>query len=196
MIFLVLTSLTLVVGLIGIALGIVYLIVPDATPFAITLTLTAGVLLTSSSVFGLRARSDAVAFDSWIWIHRHEILGSGASYKGECIRAATRVTQFVLIVSFIHITSRLNSRFYPWKERRPWPVAIQFSLASAVIGWWSVHGLVYTPLAIFKNLTFAYTKTAAELIAEMTSKKLTEEERHEARLQAQLGSHREPPPAA
>jgi hypothetical protein len=72
--------------------------------------------------------------------------------------------------------------------------ALLFSLPTGIMDWWSTHGLVYTPLAIFKNLTFAYTKTAAELIAEITPKKLAEEETREARLDAQLRLRREPPP--
>jgi hypothetical protein len=196
MIFLVLTSLMLIVGLVGIALGVAFLIVPDATGFARLLMLTSGSLLTSASIFALRARREATGFEDWLWTNRHEILGSGALYKDQCIRAQTRLTQFVLIVSFVHLTSRLNSRCYGWEQARPWFTALVFSLSTGIMGWWSTHGLVYTPLAIFKNLTLAYTKTAAERIAEITPQKLAEEEKYEALLQAQLRVHRQPPPAA
>lgn len=195
MIFLVLTSLMLMVGLVGIALGVAFLLVPDATWFARILMLTSGSLLTSASIFAFRARREAIAFEGWLWTNRHQILGSGAIYKGQRIRAKTRLTQFVLIVSFVHFTSRLNSRFYGWEQTRPWVTALLFSLATGIIGWWSTQGIVYTPLAIFKNLTFAYTKTAAERIAEMTPKKVVEEERRVAQLEAQLRLRREPPPA-
>lgn len=185
----------LMFGLVAIVVGIAYLLVPDATWFARSLMLISGSLLTGASLFGIRAHREAVGFEDWLWTNRDEILGGGASYKGQRVRAQTRLTQFVLVVSLIHITSRLNSRYYAWEQGRPWFTAMLFTFSTGVMGWWSAQGLVYTPLAIFKNLKFAYTKTAAERIAEMTPKKLEEEEKREAQLEAQLSLRREPPPA-
>jgi len=62
-------------------------------------------------------------------------------------------------------------------------------MATAIAGWWSLPGLVFTPLAIYKNLRFAYTKTAGEVIGGMV------EERSPSREHADdTGTGKPPPP--
>lgn len=166
---------TLIAGLICLTIGIGASF--SGTRFSMGLFLSGGVILTSASLFGIREARKAEKFKEQLWVHWREILGPGITLEGQRIQAKTQLTQFVLIVSFAVVSSKILTRFHPWSHRRPWSTAILFSIATAIAGWWSFEGIIFTPLAIYKNLRFAYTKTAGEVIGEMVEQRSPRHER-------------------
>jgi hypothetical protein len=90
--------------------------------------------------------------------------GTGASYHDQWITAATPTRQLTLCASFLLVGFRLPSRVLiagvdPIGSR----VAV-YSLGTLLLGWWSLHGLFWTPGALFTNLRGGREGTVGALL--------------------------------
>src|SRR5262245_5898127 len=96
---------TLIAGLICLSIGIGASF--SGTRFSMGLFLTSGVVITSASLFGIREAWKAGKFKEWLWVHWREILGPSVTLDGHRVHAKTQLTQFVIIVSFAIVSSKV-----------------------------------------------------------------------------------------
>jgi len=87
--------------------------------------------------------------------------GRGAALAGP----GTRLVFFEYVISPVFLTLRRPSRLYALPAgSRGLLRGLPYTLASLLLGWWGVPwGLVYTPLALWTNLTGGREVTAEEL---------------------------------
>jgi len=68
------------------------------------------------------------------------------------IKNGLRVVQFQYTVSAIYLSLMMPSRiFLLQRGQRPFLTGIRYSLLSALVGWWSFAGLIWTPAVIIRN---------------------------------------------
>ncbi len=112
-----------------------------------------GALLLAIFAHQWREQREEKEFAAWLAANAQAILsGGGAIYRDRTITASTPTRQLTLCVSFLVIGFRLPSRALidgvdPMGAR----VAV-YSLGTLLLGWWSIHGLFWTPGALFHNL--------------------------------------------
>jgi hypothetical protein len=90
----------------------------------------------------------------------HDGTGPAAPLAGP----GPRLVFFEYVISLVFLTLRRPSRLYalPPGSRGLWQ-GLPYTLASLLLGWWGVPwGLVYTPLALWTNLTGGREVTAEE----------------------------------
>jgi hypothetical protein len=112
-----------------------------------------GALLLGIFAHQWRERREAKEFLAWLQTNAQTIRSGGpAFYRDRPITAATPTRQLTLCVSFLIVGFRLPSRVLiggvdPMGGR----IAV-YTLGTLLLGWWSVHGLFWTPGALFNNL--------------------------------------------
>jgi hypothetical protein len=112
-----------------------------------------GALLVGIFAHQWRERREEKEFLTWLQANAQTIRSGGAAfYRDRSISASTPTRQLTLCVSLLVIGFRLPSRALiegvdPMGRR----VAV-YSLGTLLLGWWSLHGLIWTPGALFNNL--------------------------------------------
>jgi hypothetical protein len=108
---------------------------------------------------------DEKAFLAWLETNAAALrAGGGASYRDQWITAATPTRQLTLCASFLLVGFRLPSRVLvagvdPMGAR----VAV-YTLGTLLLGWWSLHGLFWTPGALITNLRGGREGTVGTLL--------------------------------
>jgi hypothetical protein len=108
-------------------------------------------------------RAEAV-FAAWLVANAAAIQRGGAHYQGRWVTADTRTRQFTLVVSVLIVGFKLPSRPFiagidPIADR-----AVICTLLTLVLGWWSVEGLMWTPVALVVNVCGGRSSTLGQEI--------------------------------
>lgn len=75
-----------------------------------------------------------------------------ASPLSVSIRHGARLVQFQHTVSALYVALLLPSRIFVLERgQRPFLTSLRYSLSSALLGWWSIPGLIWTPMVIVRN---------------------------------------------
>lgn len=109
------------------------------------------VLLCAFVVYQRDARHERDLLD-WLELNAAAIRKGGADYDGFTVTMHTPVRQFGLCVSALVIAWRLPSRLLLEGKDDVRLRGIVFSVATLLLGWWSLSGLVWTPAALVRNL--------------------------------------------
>ena len=68
------------------------------------------------------------------------------------IKNGKRLIQFQYTVSAIYLSMMVPSKIYVFEPgRSSFPAGLKYSLLSALVGWWSIAGLIWTPAVIIRN---------------------------------------------
>ena len=85
----------------------------------------------------------------------------------ERITEGSHLVAFKLVLSFIIVSYTINTKLYPYRDRKPWLQAAWYSLLSLVFGIWSLPGLIYAPLSVLDNLRFERTLEVSALLRQL-----------------------------
>ena len=118
-----------------------------ATGFAI------GAFLLAAFVHQRREQRVAAEFRSWLAANAAAILQRGGAQCGDTwVTADTRTRQLTLCISMIVVGFKLPSRPLIEGHDTIGARAVLYSLLTMMLGWWSLHGLLWTPVAMVHNL--------------------------------------------
>ena len=83
------------------------------------------------------------------------------------IQKGAKFVVFQYVISLLVITFRRNSNIYFVKaDESAFVKGLPFTLLSLVLGWWGIpFGIIYTPIAVFTNLSGGKDVTAEVLAA-------------------------------
>lgn len=83
------------------------------------------------------------------------IEGKTSSQLRSELNQGGRFLVFTYVISLGIITFRRSSAIiYAAPGEAPWVKGLPYSLLSLLMGWWGIpFGLIYTPMAIYKNLS-------------------------------------------
>ncbi|HEV2117860.1 MAG TPA: hypothetical protein VGR48_17630, partial [Terriglobales bacterium] len=86
-------------------------------------------------------------------------------YNSKKITPRTVVTQYQACISFLVVTTRFRSPRVVVGSDKSQGTAIIYTVISALFGWWGFPwGFIYTPQAIYRNLSGGYRESIAELL--------------------------------
>jgi hypothetical protein len=115
-----------------------------------------------------RATSNATQlseFESWLTANSKEILSKGATYNGTRITSQTEMTQFMMTVSVIFLTSKFPSRYYVAGRDNVVFSQLACTFATLLLGWWGIPwGPIYTVQTVIKNMSGGYKISVGEYL--------------------------------
>lgn len=120
------------------------------------------------AVFWLQRQEQkrAIAFFEWLAANAEAIVQrGGAQYGDRRVTGDTRTRELTLCVSFLIAGFRLPSRPIIEGAERLGGRAAVYTLGTLLLGWWSIHGLFWTPVALFSNLRGGRQVTVRDHIA-------------------------------
>jgi carbon starvation protein CstA len=124
-----------------------------------------GALLIGIFAHKMRERREEKEFLTWLQANAQAILaGGGASYRDRTITASTPTRQLTLCVSFLVIGFRLPSRVLIAGVDPMGGRVAAYTLGTLLLGWWSLHGLFWTPGALITNLRGGREGTVGTLL--------------------------------
>ena len=103
------------------------------------------------------------------WIAQNEkfIEGGSASYEGQRVTLNSLVTRYNCVCSFIFFTARTCSPYVLVDSDKATTMAWRYNLMTFLFGWWSIFGLAYTPIALYKNMVGKEQRRVAEVLYEI-----------------------------
>jgi hypothetical protein len=123
-----------------------------------------GALLLAIFLHQRREQRTEAAFNAWLAANAAAIQAGGASYNDQWITASTPTRQLTLCVSFLVVGFRLPSRpLIAGVDPMGGRVAA-YTLGTLLLGWWSLHGLFWTPGALLTNLRGGRESTVGQLL--------------------------------
>ncbi len=123
-----------------------------------------GALLLAIFLHQRREQRTEAAFNIWLLANAAAIQAGGATYQDRLITAATPTRQLTLCVSFLVVGFRLPSRpLIAGVDPMGGRVAV-YTLGTLLLGWWSLHGLFWTPGALVTNLRGGRESTVGQLL--------------------------------
>ena len=155
----------LAVGLLFLAGALYNLLGPVRdTPETLAGLAIAGVLIgLSFFVKSERRKDDALL--AWLSENSSVISAGGARYGDVLITPDTRLTQYVVALSFLVVSFRVPSRLYIVGHDASPLVATAFTAISLLLGWWGVPwGPVYTLRAVWTNVRGGAARTVADIV--------------------------------
>jgi hypothetical protein len=112
-----------------------------------------GALLVGIFVHKMRERREEKAFLAWLQANAKTLASGGSALYGDrSISASTPTRQLTLCVSFLVVGFRLPSRVLIEGVDPMGGRVAAYTLGTLLLGWWSLHGLFWTPGALFHNL--------------------------------------------
>jgi hypothetical protein len=112
-----------------------------------------------------KEQEKALDFLHWVQSNRQMIQQGWSYYNDKKITPRTVVTQYQACISFLVATTRFRSPRVVVGSDKSQGTAIIYTLISALFGWWGFPwGFIYTPQAIFRNLSGGYRESIAELL--------------------------------
>jgi hypothetical protein len=110
-------------------------------------------------------RRRAMAFLTWLWANREAVRAHGSRYDEREIRSSTELVQFEIVSSFIILATRQRTA-YSLAGTGQAVVARTFAtLVTLIFGWWSLHGLAWTIMALVRNLGSGSRTTVEAVLA-------------------------------
>jgi hypothetical protein len=105
-------------------------------------------------------------FLAWLGANHRAVQEGTAIFRDVRITPRTELVRFTTVISVGVLTYKTPSRFYlPGVESTGW-VSAAYTAATFLLGWWGIPwGLIYTPAAIFRNLSGGERVTVSELLA-------------------------------
>jgi hypothetical protein len=100
----------------------------------------------------------------WLLKNEKQIDDGSATYEGERITKDTVLTRFSMVGSMILLTMRTSTPWYVKDSEAAQAAFIRCTVLTALIGWWSLFGLIYTPQALFDNFSGGTKRTVAEML--------------------------------
>jgi hypothetical protein len=105
-------------------------------------------------------------FFAWLGTHRSLVEEGTAMFRGVRVTPATELVRFTTVISIGVATFRTPSRFYVCGVEPTGWVNLAYTTATLVLGWWGIPwGPVYTPVAIFRNLSGGERVTVGDVLA-------------------------------
>lgn len=112
-----------------------------------------------------KEQEKSLEFLHWVQTNRQMILQGWSYYNGKKITPRTVVTQYQACISFLVATTRFRSPRVVVKSDKSQSTALIYTAISLLFGWWGFPwGFIYTPQAIYRNLSGGYRQTIAELL--------------------------------
>lgn len=95
-------------------------------------------------------------------------------YNGERITLDTELVRYHTCYSFVVLFMSRTSPYFVKGSSDAIKAASIAIVASSLVGWWSIHGLIYTPITLFRNVFHTDKTTIRQMIerAEAPPKKL------------------------
>ncbi len=102
------------------------------------------------------------------------IKNGGAVFQGERITLDTELVRYHTCFSFIVFFMRQSSPYFIKGTPEATKAASIAIVASSLLGWWSIHGIIFTPITLVRNILHSDKTTIGQLIekAENPPKKL------------------------
>ena len=130
-----------------------------------------GLLLGLSGILGgviyllAKEQQKALDFLHWVQTNRQMIQQGWSYYNSKKITPRTVVTQYQACISVLVATTRFRSPRLVVGSDKSQTTAIIYTLTSLLFGWWGFPwGFIYTPQAIYRNLSGGYRESIAELL--------------------------------
>jgi hypothetical protein len=117
--------------------------------------------------FVTRARAARADFSRWLRTNAEVLSDSSALYGQQVITRETKVYTFDVAVSLLVVSTRLTSRFFFNEDRSFALTQIGATIASLLLGWWSIPGgPIFTVRAVKRNLDGAPVATVGQFLDE------------------------------
>lgn len=111
-----------------------------------------------------KEKEQAVEFLNWIKSKQEDLKKGWAFFNGQKITLSTEVTQYQGCISFFIVTTRFRSH-YMVAGRNNSATWLLFSGLTFAFGWWGVPwGLIFTPQALYRNLSGGHRQTVGQLL--------------------------------
>jgi hypothetical protein len=152
----------LVLGIVFVISGISNLQSHEQTDAAACFGL--GALLLAIFFHQRREQRTEAGFNTWLLANAAAIQAGGATYHDRLITVSTPTRQLTLCVSLLVVGFRLPSRpLIAGVDPMGGRVAV-YTLGTLLLGWWSLHGLFWTPGALLTNLRGGRESTVGQLL--------------------------------
>jgi hypothetical protein len=113
--------------------------------------------------FGHRAAD--VRFRSWLTINEEKIRNNElVFYRSKRIMLKTVLVRYHLVCSALFLSGRMHTRWVVLGQEPKMRYAWGAALYSLWNGWWGFPGLIWTPIAIAKNLSSTSTALVEDLL--------------------------------
>jgi hypothetical protein len=114
-----------------------------------------------------REQRGEAEFREWLRANATALSQGGACYRGRWVTSGTRTRQLTLCVSMLIVGFRLPSRPFIEGADRIGGRTFVYTGVTLLLGWWSIHGLFWTPGALLGNLRGGRESTVGAALAAM-----------------------------
>ncbi|MBK8238590.1 MAG: hypothetical protein IPK74_23945 [Deltaproteobacteria bacterium] len=134
------------------ALGAFALVNNVARGWSITSSVIAAVMAVAylvGGIFVVREHRREDAFRQWLFSHAHAIWAEGVEYQGVLVRPDTELVTFPIGVSMLIL--RFSQPSCPELAEGPYATRARLGtvLTTGTAGWWSLFGVLATPMELF-----------------------------------------------
>lgn len=102
-------------------------------------------------------------FAAWISSNVDNIKNGSAVYKGERITLETELIRYEMCYSFLVVFVRQSSAYFIVGSPEANKTAVLATLTTALCGWWSLHGIIFTPIILMRNILRSNKLTVGQL---------------------------------
>lgn len=160
----------LLVGVIAFAAGASNLFGTERNLVDASAALGIAAVLFGIFFFARAARKKDKDFLEWMLTNAEAITGGGARYGNTLITPATVLTRYQLALSFVLVTFKIPSRYYPEGDSAPFLLPVSLSVTTLALGWWGIPwGPIYTVQVLAGNLRGGVKETVGDLFAAVSS---------------------------
>ena len=121
-----------------------------------------------------RAQEPEASLSEYIVKNVENIKNGSAVFKGQRITLDTELVRYHTCYSFLVLFMRRSSPFYLKDSVEASKAAAIAITATMLLGWWSLHGIIFTPITLVRNVLQSDKTTIRQLFedAEKPPKKL------------------------
>ena len=124
------------------------------------------VAMIGSYFFIRNEQKQVIRFTDWLIRNQDVLAHEPVSYNGMRLSLDTELVSFQICASFLRST-RFTSRVLIKGYYDSPGVQIICSLITLCFGWWSLSGLIYTPLVLYRNICGGEQFTVSEQIGKL-----------------------------
>lgn len=107
-------------------------------------------------------------FIEWLYKNYDEIIKGEATYQGIRITPETELKQYQVCLSFLIISTKMNSRYFIREYHITQIISLLYSIITFIFGWWGLPwGPIYTVQVILSNIKGGKNITVQELLSQL-----------------------------
>lgn len=115
-----------------------------------------------------RQQSEIADFCAWVLENKEAIKRGDARLDGLPIDEDTTLVQYQAAMSLVLVMVKVRSRFYLLGYEASPATALQFTVASLLLGWWSLHGAAATIDSVVANARGGKRTRLGDLLDDLT----------------------------